>query len=234
MRTTSHLLILGLIVSLHGCSRKDSSKPPTEIAPQPTYQQAEDDETPQPVIKAATPEDPGPIATVVSPLATWTKNAKHSHVQLRPVEPQTREQAAGLRRSSELDHVDLSELPAPQNFLRKRFAVTEYKEFAFTIPPHAASPTLQGSYRAFAKSAKSTSREPAAVELMLMNEEEYSAFVHQRSVAVTYATDPSPGQTVAFPLKSTLGQAQQYHLVFNNSEGSKTKFVDADFTVSFE
>jgi hypothetical protein len=180
-------------------------------------------------IKAATPEDPGPIATVVSPIMTLTKT---------PADTQnagTQEPAAAPAGMAAADHVDATAMPVPNHFLHKRFSMTDSSEFAFTVPPHAVNPTLRGSFRAFTKgSSGSASSKPAAIDLMLMNEEEFDDFVHGRSYDASYEADSSPNLTVQYAMPHTLGRACVYHLVFRNSHGSRTSIVDADFTVSFQ
>src|SRR5208282_2726095 len=70
---------------------------------------------------------------------------------------------------SAADYVDATVLPAPRNFLHKQFTVTNYSEFAFTVPPHIVNPTLRGNFRAFTKgNPDSTSPKPADIDLILM------------------------------------------------------------------
>jgi hypothetical protein len=131
--------------------------------------------------------------------------------------------------------VDATVLPAPRNFLHKQFTVTNYSEFAFTVPRHSVNPTLRGNFRAFTKgSSGSTSSKPADIDLMLMNEQEFDDFVRGRPGDVTYEADSSHNQEVNYAIPPTHDQAQTYHLVFQNSSRQRITFVEADFTVSFE
>lgn len=136
---------------------------------------------------------------------------------------------------SAADHVDASELPASRNFLHKQFTVTNYSEFAFTLPPHIVNPTLRGNFRAFTKgSSGSASSKPADIDLILMNEQEFDDFVHGRPADATYEADSSPSQTLNYAVPPTHDRAQAYHLVFRNSGGSRVTVAEADFTVSFQ
>lgn len=70
---------------------------------------------------------------------------------------------------------------------------------------------------------------------MLLNDQEFNEFLHGQPQSVTYELDPSHNQMVDWRVPTTYGESQQYHLVFSNSEGgTNIKFVEADFTVSFE
>lgn len=179
-------------------------------------------------VKAATPEDPGPIATVVSPIMTLT--GKPAGTQ-KAADTQEAAAPAGM---APADHVDAS-LKPPDHFLHKQFTVTDGSEFGFTVPPHAGNPILRGSFRAFTKdSSDSAGSKPAAIDLMVMNEEEFDDFVHGRSYDATYEADSSPNLTVQYAMPHTLDRARVYHLVFRNSRGSRTTLVVADFTVSFQ
>jgi len=217
MRQAYLLFILSLIIIISAgvflSKPSVPAKPPAVVLPSATPPE-------QGEIKAATPEDPGPIGTVASPLTVLTKNAD---AQAGAPAPQ------GM---STVDHVDATMLP-PRNFLHKQFTVTNYSEFAFTVLPHSGNPTLRGNFRAVTKeSSGSTSAEPADINLMVMNKEEFEDFVRGRSSDATYETDPSSNQMVKYALPHTLNRAQCYHLVFRNPSQSRVS-VEADFTVSF-
>ena len=75
-------LIIVLLLSAWGCSKKESSEAKSRDSDQ--SQQVQSDE---PEIKGATPEDPGPIATVISPLAILKGQAKRVNNQAGSVYP---------------------------------------------------------------------------------------------------------------------------------------------------
>jgi len=136
-----------------------------------------------------------------------------------------------------LDHVVQGPPKDPINFLRKTFPVKDYVKFEFVIPPHSAQPRLRGSFRSFVtrSSGATISDDSANVELLVLNEEEFGAFVQGSSGSATYSIDHIHKQTVDFAFASTMDQPQKFYLVFSNPPGGpRNKFVDADFTASFE
>jgi len=115
--------------------------------------------------------------------------------------------------------------------------VSKHTQFAFLVPPHQGNTKLHGAFRSFTKRSDpdSTSDRTADVDLMLLNEQEFNEFLHGQPQGVTYELDPAHNQTVDWQVPTTYGEAETYHLVFSNSAGgAKIKFVEADFTVSFE
>jgi len=117
------------------------------------------------------------------------------------------------------------------------FPVNKYAQFAFVVPPHQAYPRVHGDFRSFTKrrDPDSTSDKTADVSLMLLNDKEFNDFLQGQQGSATYTLDPAHSQLVDWRVPTTYDQPQQYHLVFSNSDGgAKTKFVKADFTVSFE
>ncbi len=125
----------------------------------------------------------------------------------------------------------------PENFLHKIFSVNDHTQFSFVVPPQQANTKLRGTFRSFTKRSDpdSTSDRNADVELMLLNEQEFNEFLHGQQQSVTYDLDPSHNQVVDWRVPTAYGDSQTYHLVFSNpASGTKIKFVDADFTVSFE
>lgn len=127
-----------------------------------------------------------------------------------------------------IDHIVAMPDAPPQHFLHRRFSVRGYQGFSFVVPPHASHPCLQGTY-------KSSAQGNADVEVLLLNQQEFSDFVHGQAGTATYSNDPSTGGQVNWILNSPLSQPQKYYLIFRNSPGGpRLKLVDADFTISFE
>jgi hypothetical protein len=144
-----------------------------------------------------------------------------------PEEPQTPPVDHLMHRSSE----------ESKSVVHAVFSVSKYEQFAFVVPPHQAYPRLHGDFRSFTKrrDPDSSSDQTADVGLMLLNEQEFNDFLQIRSGSTTYQLDPAHDQTVDWRVPITYDQPQQYHLVFSNSDGGpKTKFVKADFTLSFQ
>jgi hypothetical protein len=131
-----------------------------------------------------------------------------------------------------LDHVNTVDPGAPNHFLHKRLSVKTRQIFAFEIPPHAIRPQLQGRFRSVA-----TRQNPGggAVELSLMNEEEFASFANNNPRSTTLSWDASRRGDIHWDLNATFNNPQKYYLVFrNSSQGQGPSIVDADFTASFE
>lgn len=125
----------------------------------------------------------------------------------------------------------------PKSLVHGVFSVSKYTQFAFVVPAHQAYPRLHGDFRSFSKrrDPDSSSDSAADVSLMLLNEQEFNDFLQGKPGSTTYQSNAAHDQTVDWRVPITYEQAQQYHLVFSNPDGGpKTKFVKADFTVSFE
>jgi len=125
----------------------------------------------------------------------------------------------------------------PKNVVHGVFSLSKYEQFAIVVPPHQSFPRLHGDFRSFTKrrDPDSSSDQTADVSLMLLNEQEFNDFLQGRPGGTTYELTPAHDQTVDWQVPHTLDQSQQYHLVFSNSGGGpKTKFVKADFTISFQ
>jgi hypothetical protein len=136
-----------------------------------------------------------------------------------------------------VDHVS-SLATAPLNhFLHKTFTLKSYEKFDFIVPAHTIKPTLRGNFVSFSKVNGSgmTSNQNANIDLMLLTDQEFDDFSHGQSGSTTYEAEPSFNQVVDFAVPATHEQPQSYSLVFRNTPGGqKSKFVKADFTISFE
>jgi hypothetical protein len=123
----------------------------------------------------------------------------------------------------------------PENFLHKVFAVNGHAEFSFVVSPHQDNTRLRGTFRSFNKRNDPDSSDGTAnVDLLLLNEQEFEQLLHGQPQSVTYELDSAHNHVVDWRVPATYGEPQTYHLVFSNSGRTKTKFVQADFTVSFE
>lgn len=146
-------------------------------------------------------------------------------------------QPADDTQAAPVDHLVSLKPAEPKNLVHGVFPVNKYAQFAFVVPAHQAIPRLQGDYRSFTKRSDpdSSSDATADVALMLLNEAEFNDFVQGHGGSTTYELTPAHDQAVDWRVPNTYDQPEQYHLVFSNSQGgAKTKFVKADFTISFQ
>jgi hypothetical protein len=218
------LLMIALVLSMCSCSSNERS----EVRPRSNGDQPQAVTPEDPEIKAATPEDPGSMATVIVPLEILKK---------QPTTVRTDPEAALPQESLPIDHPVYLEAQKPKNFLHKVFSVSNRAQCIFMVPPHQGNVRLRGTFRSFTKRSDpdSTSDRTAAIDLLLLNEQEFTEFLHGGPQSVTYELDSANNQRVDWHVPGTYAGAQTYHLIFSNSAGgAKIKFVQADFTVSFE
>jgi hypothetical protein len=179
--------------------------------------------SPELEIKAATPEDPGPIATVISPIQTLERDPQASD---------TPEWSAASGGINKLDRTDHAAIPHPKHFLLGRFNLTDRRDFAFTVPPNIVNPRLQGSFRASSKSDPGAGLRADEIDFALMDDGQFDDFVHGRRADATYE-GTSTGEEISISIPPTHEQERRYHVVFM-TESSRPAVVDADFTVSFQ
>lgn len=220
MKKYSALLIIGLVALFFGFRRYTTSQaksPETELPPQAQIE--------EPVIKPATPEDPGPIATVVVPLDILQRQANGSDAKAAP----TREPLA-------IDHMVSVDPGKPKHLLHNMFSVNRHAQFGFSIPAHQGNARLHGNFRSFTKRDDPDSSDRSAdIDLLLLNNEEFKQFLHGQPQSVTYELNSAHNQIVDWWIPATRDNAKTYHLVFmNSSDAINPKFVQADFTLTFE
>jgi len=117
------------------------------------------------------------------------------------------------------------------------FPLRGYAQVAFAVPPHQGNARLRGTFRSFTKRSApdSTSDRTAAIDLLLLNEGEYNQLLYGRPQSVTYELDSANNQSIDWRVPTTYADSQTYHLVFGNpAGGAKVKYVEADFSISFE
>lgn len=134
-----------------------------------------------------------------------------------------------------MDRVAVSPASSSQSVLHKSFPVTTAAVFPFEIPAHAVMPHLHGNYKSFVKQlAVQTNDDSANVDFLILNEDQYSDFVHAHAGEALFSADASHDQEVNFSLPGSQDQPRKYYLVFRNSPGGAAKkIVQADFTVDF-
>jgi hypothetical protein len=119
--------------------------------------------------------------------------------------------------------------------VRKTFPVTHTIEFAFDVPPHTVMPHFHGTFQSFTRDSGASSHDNTAnVDLLLMNEEQYSDFAAGRESDVLLVADSSNYSDLTFDLPPSVDRPAHYHLVFRNTPGAAAKkIVHADFSVDF-
>jgi hypothetical protein len=225
MKKYPALLIIGLVLLIFGLRKNYIPQAKWSKVEPPRQEQVE-----EPVIKAATPEDPGPIATVVVPLDVLKKQTTLSDTKTAP----TRESL--LSDPLPIDHPVSVEPGKPKHLLHNVFSVNRRAQFAFLIPAHQNNARLHGTFRSFTKRNNPDSSDRSAdVDLLLLNDEEFNQFQHGEPQSVTYELNSAHNQVVDWWVPATRSEAKTYHLVFiNSADDIKLKFVQADFTLSFE
>lgn len=129
------------------------------------------------------------------------------------------------------DHVGGSVVGSTIPILHKTFGVRSAVQLAFEVPAHAASPRLVGAYEC---SVQQTENGSAGIELLVLNELQYSDFLHRRTGEATFSAEEAPAGDVSVSLPPTMNQAARYHLVFcSHPHGGGRKLVKANFHMEF-
>ena len=166
------------------------------------------------------------MVTVIGPMANYVSGEKSSPVTAAPV---SREAAA----PTAADRVGGSPVGTSSTVLHRSFMVAGMVNWPFEVPAHAANPQLRGTYRAFLKVGNALSPDPADVEFLLLNEQQYGELIGGHPGDAILSAPSS--QEVATSLPPTFDQPAKYYLVFRNNSGwaAKEKVVRADFRIDF-
>jgi hypothetical protein len=133
------------------------------------------------------------------------------------------------------DHVGGSVAGTSATILKKTFAVTSTVQLPFSIPAHAYSPQLHGSFRSYLQGGKLESNASKSdVEFLVLNDEEYDNLLHGRPSDALFSAEAAHDQEVNANLPPTLDTPVTYHLVFRNDvRGTQRKLVQAEFRVDY-
>lgn len=138
---------------------------------------------------------------------------------------------------SSLDHVSQGPRLAPLKVTHGLARLDKSQKLAFDVPPHALTPRLTGSFTSFLQGpggARITD-DSADVELMVMTEDQYEAYIHHRSAESLYAIDPSHDHGVSIALPPTQDAGVHYYALFRrNVDGKAPVWVNADLSVVFD
>jgi hypothetical protein len=130
------------------------------------------------------------------------------------------------------DRVAPSPVGTSQIVLEKTFSLKGSATFPFEIPAHAVQPHLHGIFESFAGQLHGASDDSANVDLLIMNEEQQTAFTSNHPSEALFDVDASHNQAINFDLPASMSHPVKYFLVFRNPEG-KNKVVEANFRVDY-
>lgn len=138
--------------------------------------------------------------------------------------------------SAGYDHVNQSPHLPPQRVSHGMTKLDRYVQFPFEVPAHVVSPQLKGEFTSFIQGTGGAriADETADVELMVMNEEQYDAFVKKRGAESVYAIEPSHDHGVEIILPTTRDTAVRYYAVFRRTtDGKAPIWVKSELTIEF-
>ena len=123
---------------------------------------------------------------------------------------------------------------APNNFVHTTFPVETYSAFKILIPPGTISASLTGGFESFTYAA-GRQREAANIQVLLMDDGEFSDFLHHDAGSAIYSIDPCSAQSIKWLLSSDYHKVKKYYFVFHNPDTKAARLlsVKADFTVRF-
>ncbi|HTW59927.1 MAG TPA: hypothetical protein VMD99_17500 [Terriglobales bacterium] len=168
------------------------------------------------------------MTTITGPLADYMMHRQAETPEQADSTPRT------PRPATEFDRVGDSPVGTSTPLLRKTFVLANAANLAFEIPAHASSPKLRGTYRSFIQHTGTKTSEEANVELLLLNEQQFSDLVHQQPGDAMFSAEGAPDQEISFTLPPTLNHPVKYYLVFRNDSGSAGKAtVQSDFRIDY-
>ena len=141
-----------------------------------------------------------------------------------------------LNPDSSLDRVNQGPKLAPQRVTHGLTKVDKSNKLSFDVPAHALAPHLTGTFSSFVQGVGGAriSDESADIELMVMTEDQYDAYINHRSAESLYAIEPSHDHSVSISLPTTQDEAAKYYVVFRrNTDGKGALWVNADLSVEF-
>ena len=178
------------------------------------------------------------MVTLTGPLADYI--AHQDPGQLKQLGADSEESGADSDESSAprpfnpADHVGDSPVGTSTPILKKTFTIARAVDLPFEIPPHAATPQLRGTYTASVGQGGKRTGAEAAVQLLLMNEEQYKYFLDGHPPDALFSVESGDNQEVNTSMPPTVDQPVRYYLVFcNDSRRSGKVLVRADFRIDF-
>ncbi len=175
------------------------------------------------------------IVGFTGPLANYMARQEGSQPESQRAperEAQIQTLEATPRRPNVAGHVAVSVVGSTINILHKTFRVRRAAQLEFTVPAGAATPRLRGTYQSVVKQAEAGDAN-ASIELLVLNEQQYSAFLNKRAGEATFSADDARAGEVNVSLPPTIDQAAKYHLVFRNNSRDRQELVQAEFRMEF-
>jgi hypothetical protein len=176
-------------------------------------------------------KNPRKAMAVDGPLARWMKDANPGGKLDDNSDDATEHRPPWKAHAN--DHIAPSPAGTSGVVLHKTFSVARGISFPFTIPPHAATPQLRGTFQSSLPIGGNNSDESPDIAFLLLNQQQYDGFLHGHLGDSLIAVDSSHNQDVNFGLPSSLNQPVTYYLVFRNNPRYPKKTVQADFKIDF-
>ncbi|HEY6339029.1 MAG TPA: hypothetical protein VIW68_11110 [Candidatus Sulfotelmatobacter sp.] len=172
------------------------------------------------------------LVTITGPLAQWSQNGKPETQEVSEKQASPAEQRVGYPPHPS-DHIAPAASTSNGVVVHQTISVPSDQNLSFEIPPHIMRPRLHGSYRTFLSRAGTQSGdENTSVDFILMNEQQYAAFLSGRPGDGLFVADEAHDQTIHFDLPPTMARPVKYYLVFHSTGGTE-KIVEVDFQVDF-
>ena len=107
--------------------------------------------------------------------------------------------------------------------------VKGYRYYQLLVPAQASAPKLHGRFTA---SAATPDKSAAVAEFLLLDEGQFSDFVHGRADDSVFSSTSSAG-IIDITLSPGVLESKKYYLVFRSPD-KHARVVSADITASFE
>jgi hypothetical protein len=226
MKRSSWLLLGGLLALGYGLVRENPKQrlfAAFNRVPQADAGKSESTETEtQPALQPAAP----PMTTVVGPLVSWLGKDQSQQPRLEHFAP---------RKPHPSDHIAGSPVGSANTILHRTFTLSTLIKVPFTIPAHAATPHLHGTFRSFVQQAGAQSGDDSAnVDFLVLNQQQYTELANGHPSETLFSADATHDQEVNLGLPVSEAEPQKYYLLFRNSSREEgKKIVEANFTVDF-
>ena len=139
--------------------------------------------------------------------------------------------AAVSEASASIDRVARETAGWTDQLVHGRLSVTTYQTLTFELPAHKRGGHVEGTFRC----VETGNAGRGAVEVLLMNEEEFARFGRDETERSTFWVSPAGNRDIDWDLKPTFGEPEKYYLVFRNASRRRgAAVVEADFVVTAE